>query len=73
MSLFFTDPPIYTTGPAIPTKGGVAIGAAETASIIVMPASEFQYKSVILGFEFYAEATGDIEILVSIQRLIRIM
>lgn len=61
-----TDPPIYTTGPAIPTKGGTSILPGETASIIVMPASEFQYKSVIIGFELYAEVAGSIEILVSL-------
>ncbi|CAC5393551.1 unnamed protein product [Mytilus coruscus] len=59
------DPPIYITGPAIPTKGGTSLVSGETGtSFIVMPASEFMYKSVVIGFEAYAEVTGNIDILI---------
>ncbi|XP_071129607.1 polycystin family receptor for egg jelly-like isoform X3 [Mytilus edulis] len=60
------DPPIYITGPAIPTKGGTTVvpGETGTGSFIVMPASEFMYKSVVIGFEMYAEAIGNIDILI---------
>lgn len=58
------DPLIFTTGPAIPTKGGTALLSGETVSIIIMPASQFMYKSVIISFEAYAEVAGSIEILV---------
>ncbi|VDI39976.1 Hypothetical predicted protein, partial [Mytilus galloprovincialis] len=60
------DPPIYITGPAIPTKGGTTVvpGETGTGSFIVMPASEFLYKSVVIGFEMYAEAIGNIDILI---------
>lgn len=56
---------IYSVGAPVQSKPPASPGEA-TLDTIVMPASEFQQTGRVIGFEFYAEVTGNVLFLVGV-------
>ena len=65
MFLHISDPVWVLAGAAAPQHGPGAAAAAPTNTHVI-PSAQFSADATIVGWEFYANTTGDIKLLVSV-------